>query len=293
MKSIYFLLFSIILSLNISAQKDPLHNYLDSDFVVQHRIKSVKVVTLFSAYKDSSKFDTGAVYIQDYDPRGRITSDDYRSVIDKSTYRSKENFDYHTSDKMYSRIEITDGLKYDSTFYFSETHYLRTDFSSGTIVIHELQNDSVMKETRISGTDTSTHLSKYKIKEQRDHFDWEYSGSYASRGIRHNTAQHIDTCFFYDEKGKLKMKIVDHYDSAGNVTLTEYFNAGDPDAKGFYARYNEKMNMTDWIPVKKKGAWSYSTYSSYYDNGLLKEKNMKSASWHFTPVYVRYFYEYY
>ena len=294
MRSLYIFVFSLLSVSVLPGQNDPQHHHLTAEFASQHKVKSVKVVILFVTGKDSCvKYDTGSVDVQNYDISGKITSSLYVNRLDKNDYQSQSNYSYTTDGTLQSFV-YKDGFTFDSTFHYDDFRFYELERYPNFTVLRELGGDSVLRETKMTKKDTTTHSQKYLsyhyvLPESGDYV----LGNYRSKTVQGDPQQRSDTCDYFNTKGELIFRAVNFYDAGKNQEKTDLYNFGDKYARGFHARYNSKMNMSDWIPISKKGNSTYSITRDFSSLGLITEKRMFSTQKHFTPVIVRYVYEFY
>ncbi|MBI3509286.1 MAG: hypothetical protein HY064_01380 [Bacteroidetes bacterium] len=267
-----------------------------SDYVKKNNIGEQKTTVLVTYYKkrsqrDSTLLDTAVIQTGKYDKNGNIASADYRSILDKANYHSHSDY-FYLNGKLTKSVTKENDVFSDSTLFFNSGN---TDYSyrPGYLVIHERYGDTLLVEKRITGNDTVIHRHTEPSEKNKTHWDEEYTGAYSSRIIHSDSLHHCDSCFFYDEKSKLILTIIDYYDKQGRVTCSDYYNRGVKNLLIYSARYNLNYNMATYIGRNKNGERSCRITRSYNEKGQLTEIKHTPSKQSQGITDIRYSYKYY
>ncbi len=274
----FFLFLLFFIPLHFFAQ-DYYDQFLTADAAKANKIKVQKITTYFSRYpsgfsshRDSTALDTAVLEMHQYDQNGNIILKTYSVPLDKSNYSSHAEYFYNPDGQLTRTLFHQNDSLIDSMIVVSQPpHFVTCDYYQSYRVIHDIEGDSVLIEKRISGHDTIIHTHKLINRDHRSHWDDEFTDDYNHKTIHRDTIRRVDSCTFYNEKGKIILTIVDRYDSLNHVTCSDYYNRRDPDFRIYSTRYNGKNNMTTYMPANKKGKLTYRIIRIYDSQGLLSE----------------------
>ncbi|HET6992765.1 MAG TPA: hypothetical protein VFJ43_15635, partial [Bacteroidia bacterium] len=261
------------------AQQNNYGHSFSSSSAKAHAIRSQKTTTFFSVFpsglsskRDSLKLDTAVVETQQYDTNGKILKKTYDVKIDKSRYATRSDYFYSSEGHLSYAVTHEGNVTVDSMVMLNQpSPYSSIEFHPDRKLIYERKGDSLLIEKRISGNDTIVHQTKFIENDSRTHWDDEYSGHYAKRIIHSDKIHTVDTCTFYNDKGKIILSIVDHYDNQDHVIVSEYYNYRDKNCSIYSTRYSDKQNMTVYLPANRKGKLTYTIRKTYNAQGLVSE----------------------
>jgi hypothetical protein len=274
----HILLFLLFIPLPFFAQNfgDP---SASSDVIKTSKIEAQTITTFFGAYssglsskRDSSRLDTAIIEKRQFDENGNTLHLNYTTRIDKAHYNLQTDFEYKSEHQLSYAITHENGSFLDSSIVTGTfPDYTSIDYYNDHKIIYEHKGDSLLIEKRITGNDTIVHKRTLTEYANRTHWDDEYSGSYAKKIIHTGSGYRQDTCTFYNEKGKIILIIVDHYDMQNRVIRSDYYNYTDKNFRIYSAPYSEKLSMSIYMPTDRKGNLTYSIRRTYNDLGLITE----------------------
>jgi hypothetical protein len=257
------LLFSLLIPLHFIAQVQDDSLVYQRD-ILSNKIKTVTINTFFISGRDTGP-DTASTETRQYDANGRILHIDYHVSIDKNNYTKHTDFFYNESGELRRIISNSANTRIDSTVYFNPQHYVEYINYPGKQIARELNKED-MTVTEISGKDTV--VKKWKSVNADDK---------ATAVINNGKYERTDTSYLCDNNGGHTMMMLEKYDSLNHLINTDYYNFKSDNPVIYSACYNDRLNMTFYIPKSKKGKISYYVSRKYGANGLLTEKKFVST----------------
>lgn len=257
-----------------------------------NHLRTQQQATVFiTHHHGKTDHDTVVVNTEAYDAEGRIIRKIIVVNIDKNHYQTRREFSYNSSGQLVqSQLFINESLlptsrneyryaqngKLECEISYSADQWLDSTIfigpgkdityrRSGQIIAHERTGDSldyVICEKRISGNDTTLVRSSWR------HFV-----------CRRDSIQHTATWTRFDADNKCVMTFTEHYDAAGKITGTDYYNRTGKYIAIYTAPYDGTRYMTWYMPKSKRGKCTCRIVNTYDENGLLlSRKNLPRKS---------------
>lgn len=281
-----FLLLVFFIPLRLFSQDDAPLSYngelATREQAKANHLRTQQQATVFiTRHHGKTDHDTVVVNTEEYDAEGRITRKTIVVNIDKNHYRTREEYSYngkgqlvetqlfvnesplpvHRNEYRYSesgmlkcQVGYSGDQWLDSTIFISpgkEVTYRR----SGQIILHERTGDSldyVICEKQISGNDTTLVRSSWR------HFV-----------CHRDSIQHTATWTRFDADNKCVMTFTEHYDAAGKITGTDYYNRTGKYISIYTAPYDGTRFMTWYMSKSRSGKCTCRVINTYDENGLL------------------------
>jgi hypothetical protein len=249
----------------------------------QKNLKSLTVIGLVEVRKEpkpDSMFTEVSIYGED----GRLDSYSYRTILDKSTYFKKIEYNYW--DGGFDAITEVNGAVSDSAIVRRDTAWV---YSRSGRLEHLYAGDSVREYATVNGA--RVFRSAHALVQRDSFWDYRNAGNFSTRTIA--TGKTTDTIRYVDANAKVLVMIVNYYSESRHIIQSEYYNFGVKNFIFMRYAYNENMDMAYYMLNSRRGRPSYTVKRKFDENGLLTEETIEGTRKSEGILIKKYIYSYY
>jgi hypothetical protein len=225
-------------------------------------------------------YDTTVTEFSRYDREGNLVYNEcvsWDSIATEYIYDSDSSWtatsSFHT--RTYDNSAMTvfhwnNASRYDTVAVIGNSAVMK--YCGSTFTRIEIFNGDSSR-SRYTYANGSTEKWSGRTTSRSDSF-WDYYSSeyYASKLITHSEAE--DTVKYLDNHGRCLIKVINHFDSAGRVESSEYYNYS---VNRFAVQRMWTMpffTKTYFLPINRSGSPSCEVFRKYDERGLLVQEQI-------------------